>query len=95
MVSIGLPFARLLIYASLHIFYIRSHVAILRSGALGSFLRSGFALTLDAQLVAFLLADAVGRDGDVLHILDLRDTRIRRCALVFVARMPIWSMMDQ
>ena len=85
MVSHQAPFARLLIYASLHIFYIRSHVAILRSGALGSFLRSGFALTLDAQLVAFRLADAVvGGNGDILHILDLRDTRVRRCALVFV-----------
>ena len=69
MVSHQAPFARLLIYASLHIFYIRSYVAILRSGALGSFLRSGFALTLDAQLVAFRLADAVvGGNGDILHI---------------------------
>ena len=55
------------------------------SHALGGFLRGGLALTLDAQLVALLLADAVvGGDGDVLHILDLRDTRVRRSALVFV-----------
>ena len=55
------------------------------SCALGSLFRGGLTLTLDAQLVAFRLADAVvGGNGDILHILDLRDTRVRRCALVFV-----------
>ena len=39
------------------------------SCALGSLFRGGLTLTLDAQLVAFRLADAVvGGNGDILHI---------------------------
>ena len=57
----------------------------LLQSALGGFLSGGLAFALDAQLVAFLLGDAVvGTDGDVLHVVDQRDARVSRGALILV-----------
>ena len=56
------------------------------SDALGRLFGGGHALALDANLVAFGLRHAVVcGHGDVLHVLDHRDARVGRGALVLVS----------